>query len=404
MGFFDRFNLGSKEIQTEIPGVSMIGDNIYSVSALELSDLNSYYPSSIYTWYTGGKRWVPFGKNNLFPVQLADLYYSSPLHSTIIEMKSKILAGEVDLSLLPQRDVQLLNILFGRGTSMSYKVREMAIDWYIFGAFSLEIIWNANFTAISKVNRIPVMNVRLGIENARRESEMYYYSNDWRNVYNTTSQVVEIPRFDVNNKKDQAQLLYVKNPSLDGRYYGVPGYTSGLNSIAADAAISLYQLAIIENGFNPGLVIKFYKKPNSPEQKREIIDGLDRTYGGKKKAGKVMVMFSDGKELAPDVSPIDVSNLDKQFTVLESSITEKIIFSHNAVSGILYGKTTSGQLGTSNEFMNADAILDARVVSPDRILFEETLNSLLSINGIGQIKLKSIPVSLQVDQKTTPTK
>lgn len=403
MGLLDRFKF-NQTTPTSIPLVSTLNSNndVYLVNQMDFSELNSFVPRNTFSWYgRGGGKYMPYGRDNLFPLQLQDLYYSSPLNSTILEMKSKMMAGYIDLSTKDTRSIAIINQMFGIGTSLSYKLREVSLDWQIFGAFALEVIWNANFTAIAKVNRLPVMNVRCGIENQKREIDKYYFSNDWRI---TQYQPFEMAKFDVNDKVNQSQLLYVKNPSLDGRYYGIPGYASGLNSIAADAAISVYQLAVVENGFNPGIIIKFFKKPNSPEQQREIINGLDRTYGGKKKAGKVMVLFSDGKDLAPEVTPVDVSNLDKQFTVLESSISEKVIYSHNAVSGILYGREVAGKLGSSNEYINAFNILDNIVISPDRILLQETINNLLSINGASPITINTLALPDIKDAKSlTPT-
>lgn len=407
MGLLERMGFGTQEKPTVVPGVTTVADgNVYLVNSMEFSELNSYLPSNIFNWYTSGKKYIPYGPTNLFPLQLSDLYYSSPLHSTIIDMKTKMMAGDLDMSKIDSKSqIQIRNI-FGQGSSLQYKLREFALDWNIFGSYSMEVIWNRNFTQIARVNRIPTMNVRLGQEDQNREIDKYYFSNDWRRINSgsTTNQIIEIPKFDLNDKVNQRQLLYVKNPSLDGRYYGVPGYSSGLNSIAADAAISVYQLSVVENGFNPGLAIKFYKKPNSPEQQREIINGLDRTYGGKKKAGKVMVIFSDGKELAPDITPIDVTNLDKQFTVLTESINDKVIFAHNAVSGVLYGRATQGRLGATNEYSNAFQILEKTIVAPDRKLLEETINGLLAVNNIPAISIDPFVIFMPSDQSSnTPS-
>ena len=84
----------------------------------------------------------------------------------------------------------------------------------------------------------------------------------------------------------------------------------------------------MENGFNPSVIVRFFRKPASFEERDEIVNGLKKSFGGVKNSGKAIVMFSDGKELAPEVTPIDVSSIDKQFTVIASQITEKILTSH----------------------------------------------------------------------------
>lgn len=377
MGFFDRFNFNKQvETKTDIPGVTKVGD-AYLVDSFSFNSNNTYFPTIVENTYNDI---VPFGKNNLFPNDLIDLFYSSPLHATITQFKSKVMSGDgLDYSKLTP--VELLKAEALLGKTINKQISEMTLDYQLLGAFALEVIWNINFTAIAKIKRIPTSQVRMGKENEMGIVEKYYISKDWsKSITNNT--IREISTFDPSNKKDQAQLLYVKNPSVTGRYYGMPQYTSGLNYIAANAAISKYHLSVVENGFNPGLAIKFYKKPQSPEERSAIVGGIHKEYGGKSNAGKVMILFSDGKDLAPDIQPIEVSNLDKQFTVLSEDITNNVIYSHQAVSPILYGIKTSGQLGNTQEFINAFTILDKVVIEPERRILEDVLNQLLDINGI----------------------
>lgn len=376
MGFFDRFNFNKQiEKKTDIPGVTKVGD-AYLVDSFSFNSNNTYFPQISETSYNDI---VPFGKNNLFPNELIDLFYSSPLHSTITQFKSKVMSGDgLDYSKLTPAELVKTEALFGK--TINRQISEMTLDYQLIGSLAIEVIWNINFTAIAKIRRIPTSQVRMGKENGSGIVEKYYISKDWSK--NINSEIKEVSTFDPKNKKDQVQLLYVKNPSVTGRYYGMPQYTSGLNYIAANAAISKYHLSVVENGFNPGLAIKFYKKPQSPEERSAIVKGIHKEYGGKSNAGKVMILFSDGKDLSPDIQPIEVSNLDKQFTVLSEDITNNVIYSHNGVSPILYGVQTAGKLGTTQEFINAFTILDKVVIEPERRILEDVLNQLLDINGV----------------------
>lgn len=373
--FFDRFTR-AKETSTEIPGVTKVGE-AYLVDSFSFNSNNTYYPEIHETTYG---EIVPFGKNNLFPNELIDFYYSSPIHSTITNFKAKVMSGDgIDKSkLTPVESIKVDALL---GDMINKKLSEISLDYQLIGACAIEVIWNMNFTAIAKINRIPISQVRLGKENAKGEVEEYFISKDWRKSI-TNANIVKIPRFDPLNKTSQSQLIYVKNPSVTGQYYGIPSYASGLNYIAANAAISKYHLSVVENGFNPGLAIKFFKKPQSPEERQTIVRAIHKEYGGKSNAGKVMILFSDGKDLAPEIQPIEVSNLDKQFTVLTEDITNQIIYSHQAVSPILYGIKTPGQLGNTGEFQNALIVLDRVVIQPERRVLEDVLNALLKINGV----------------------
>lgn len=375
MALFDIFKSQVKELPTSIPGVSQVG-SAYLVDSFSFNSNNTYYPKINGKTSNGI---VQFGRNNLFPNELTDLYYSSPIHSTIVNMKSKVMSGDgLDLSKLTPAEMLRVESLIGK--NFNRVLSELCLDYQLFGAYSLEVIWNINFTGIAKIKRVPVQRVRMGEEDETGKVKNYYISRNW--AYFGQNDIEEIPAFSLNNKTNQSQLLYVKNPSVDGSFYGIPQYTSGLNYIAANAAISKYHLAVVENGFNPGLAIKFFKKPQSPEERETIVRGIHKEYGGKSNAGKVMILFSDGKELAPEIMPIEVSNLDKQFTVLTEDIVNQITYAHSAVSPILYGIKTSGQLGNTQEYQNALNILDKVVIEPERRIMEDSLNVLFYVNGV----------------------
>lgn len=105
-----------------------------------------------------------------------------------------------------------------------------------------------------------------------------------------------------------------------------------------------------------------------------------------------MIMFSDGKDLAPDVTPVEVSNLDKQFSVLTEDLNNNIIYSHNIISPLLLGVKTSGQLGNNNELQNAFMLLEKTVISGERKVIEDSINKFLKLNGMAKIKIKPFVV------------
>ena len=70
----------------------------------------------------------------------------------------------------------------------------------------------------------------------------------------------------------------------------------------------------------------------------------------------------------------------------------QILYSHQAVSPILYGVKTPGQLGTTNEFENAFKILDKVVIENDRMILEDSINYLTSFNNIGKVTIKPFVV------------
>ncbi|MBS1618070.1 MAG: phage portal protein [Bacteroidetes bacterium] len=379
------FTFGAKAPKEPVALVESI--NINPVEAFNFSVHNEYIPAtSTYTISNGMVRW---GKDNFFPLQLADLYNSSAIHQSIALQKSVLITGK-DIAfsnfsgLTSDQQAELTRfqtLANGCDKSLQDVAAELSLDYQVFGNMALEVIWDLTFTKIIKINRIPVMNIRLGVEGSQGKVDKYFYNRDWKrpNTYGTTT----IAAFDLSNKTDTNQLIFIKNPSLDGQFYGVPTYASGLNWIAADAAISKFHLSNVSNGMAPSLKINFYKKPESPEQRDEIVNSIKREYTGQGNAGKAMILFSDSKDSAPDIEPIQVNNIDKQFVAIADQIVDQITRSHRVTSGIIFGVLNStSKLSLVGEYESAFNIFQTTVIAPERRILETVLNRILKINGL----------------------
>jgi hypothetical protein len=149
----------------------------------------------------------------------------------------------------------------------------------------------------------------------------------------------------------------------------------------------------MENGFNPSVIVRFFRKPSSFEERDEIVSGLKRSFGGIKNSGKAIVMFSDGKELAPEVTPIEVSNIDKQFTVISDQITTKILTSHRVTTPELFGIAVSGQLG-NGDFSTQVEAFQKFVIQPTTNFVDDLINKILKINGL-DVNFTTVPFELK---------
>jgi hypothetical protein len=119
---------------------------------------------------------------------------------------------------------------------------------------------------------------------------------------------------------------------------------------------------------------------------------LKRSFGGVKNSGSVMTVFSDGKELSPDITPIEVQNVDKQFTVIADQVTQKILTGERATTPELFGLSIPGQLG-SGDFETKVKCFSRFVIKPDTIKFEEMINDILRLNGF-DVNVKITPFTI----------
>lgn len=350
------------------------------------------------------KDYVLYGDNNLYPQALRRILLQSPTQAAIIKSKSGMMAGDgflIDgakdqqsskelLSKYPaavQQDFLKFFFNANDGNDLEELHTLLCRDYQMYGAAAIEVVWSMDFTKISTIKYVNVANIRSG-KYIGGKIEGYYYSRDWQYYTKEGFIPFRIAAFDIKNKQEYNQLIYIKNGNLE--YYGEPSYIECLSNIEVEGKISNFDLSSIVNGFAPSIQIKFYVKPENPEQRKQIVDGIKKQYAGTGNAGGAMVFFSDGKELAPDVLPIPVSDLDKQYTAIDERTTQKILTANQVVSPLLFGITTPGQLGGNTELETAYQIFNRSVMEPDRKKFERVYNKLLAINNI-PIRISIMP-------------
>jgi hypothetical protein len=320
--------------------------------------------------------WVNYGVDNLYPEYLKDLYNTSPTHNAIVKTKAEMVVGEdwtYDTTMMSEADnIKILSLL----GQIERDKQLYSLDYQIFGAMAVEIIWSLDFTRVVEVNRIDVSKLRSGKYEDGKVTE-WYYKRDWSD---RREEAVCIYPLDRSDRENHRQLLYIPGQKVSNEYYGEPSYTGAIDWITLESQVGLYYRSLIENGFNPSLLIKFYRKPNTQEERDSIVGGLKRSFAGVKNSGKVMTLFSDGKDLAPDVIPVDVQNVDKQFTVIADQITQKILTGERATTPELFGLSIPGQLG-SGDFETKVKCFNRFVVRPDTLKFEKMINDILTLNG-----------------------
>lgn len=342
---------------------------------------------------------IYFGDGNLYPNYLNNLYNSSGLHSAICGTKKDLISGagytmfgEDLLTPFAKLSLKTLENFFDGTNTLEDVVTDMTLDYVIHGTIYLKVSWNSDHTKIIRAERIEPSKMRAGVDpKDKTKVSKYYYCFDWEQIgtYPTT----EYPAF--NPTKDGASVeIYrymVKNPAM--LYYTMPSYAAGINWIDLDAEISTYHRANIENSINPSMTIKFFERPANDEEKRTIVNNIKKTYSGSSNTGKAMIFFSSSKETAPEVTPVEVSNIDKQFLQTGASIQNNVCYAHR-IDPLLAGIKTPGSLGNASEMEISYNIFKRSYVSPAQKDIEGVINRILSIN--------QIPVKFKFNEPVQP--
>jgi hypothetical protein len=339
-------------------------------------------------------KFVYFGIDNLYPNVLADIYNRSGLHSSIVKFKKELISGgDIEVIGLDNLEtgrklnaIQYINYIDGKH-SLSDLISDLTLDYLLYGAIYVKITWNVGKTKVVKMERMDPAKIRIDIDRTNPDViTNYLYNFNWREYsrYITTS----YPAY--SNKSDSPVEIIsfsLKNPNM--LWYAIPEYSAGVNWMELDGEISNYHKSNIENSINPSMALNFYQLPANEEEKRTILSSIKRNFQGSTNTGRAMVFFSDGRETAPEVKPIEVSNIDKQFNITADQIQRNICYAHQ-INPMIMGLKTPGSLGNSAELDTSYDIFINSYVKPTQKDMSGYINKLLSIANAGiTVKLTS---------------
>jgi len=345
-----------------------------------------------------GYDWVLFGPNNQFPIDLLEYRNQSAIHDSIIEGKTSLIAGEGFMFGTTREESNQYILENWRQIPFWRKLDrvfwQVARDQETFGYSAFEVIYSIDRTRVVDINWLDASRLASGKKNEFDQIDCYYYSENWTNTRQYPPRKIEV--FDPNGE-GLRQIMFIKYEDNNMDYFALPNYYAALKWIKADALMAEYNLAAINNGFSPSIVFKFYKKP-SPEERRYNSEAIKAQHGGAKNAGKAIILYADGKELAPDVDTLDATNIDARLLQVSDQIVQQIITAHRCHPQLL-GIQTPGKLGFSTELIQSWEIFDKMVIRPERKLILDAFKEVLVYNGIPRVEIEPlVPIKIEQQQ------
>ena len=357
-----------------------------------------------------GKDYIEYGTEdwkNLYPQFLIDLYYNSSTHAAIVNATAEMIAGE-DL-ICNEEDynldtyVKLKKFLRNANSkeSLHQVIKKIAFDFKLQGAYAIHIVWNRERTEIAELYHVPVERVRAGRPNELGQVDTYFISADWSNT--RTHKPYPICAFNVNDRTAGSQLLYTGAYSPNMDIYHTPDYIAGCNWALVDQRVAEFHLNNIENGFSGSYFISFANGIPTQEERFQIERSLTDKFVGAKNSGKFILTFSDDKTRTPEITPISVSDADKQYLALQELLVQNILTAHRVTSKTLMGiDSTNGFSSNTDELINASNFYINTVIRPFQLNILNTLQTIFSVNNMDLpvefVQLK--PITVQFDSKT----
>ena len=308
-----------------------------------------------------GKNWISYGTenwNNLYPQFLIDLYYNSSTQAAIINATSDMIAAEnlvieneEDRSLDARIKLQHFMDRANSNESLHEVIKKISFDFKLQGAFALNIVWSKDRTQIAEIYHIPVEKIRAEKPNEMGRVTGYYISSDWSNT--RQNKPYYVPAFNANDRTSANQIMYSGLYSPNMNCYHTPDYTASNNWALVDQKVAEYHLSNISNGFAGSFFISFANGVPTSEERHQIEQSIAQKFTGEKAAGRFVLTFSDDRTRTPEITPISMSDADKQYLALQELLVQNILTGHRVTSPMLMGIKNDTGLGSNVDELNA---------------------------------------------------
>lgn len=315
--------------------------------------------------------YIPFGQDNLFPELLNQIFYSSPLHGSIVGYKVNAAVGGgfniVADRLTPQDRLELYTL--ERKLNIRKVVPAVTQQLILHNRVYFKLCFDDKMKLTKIVNLSPE-KLRVNLDRKR-----YYICDDWSSRIG----VQEIKRY-TPTCRDYEQLFVYEVDSIGQDFYPLPSYSSALNFAFLSGELSYFAKSNIQNSVFPSFAMMFPKRPQSEEEKNMIRNTIDRLKGAAN-SGKAVAFFANSQDQLPKIESLPTNGNDKLFQEASQLNTEQICFSHT-IDPILMGIRTTGSLGNGSDIKQAYVIFEKNVVMPLRDQVADIFNELLFIAKI----------------------
>jgi hypothetical protein len=322
--------------------------------------------------------WVNFGEANMYPQYLIELQSESPVHGSIVNSISQMIAGQ---GIVGGNDVANAYL---SGLKIDSIIPHISRDLKLFGGYYLEVIWSMDRTTIAQVNHLPFENCRLACSDENDDLIGVWYSRDWSDMRKKKNTPHFIPMFDQETKDAlPKQVIFVHTLKMGSEYYPKPDYIGSVNYIELTRQIGEYHVNNILNGFFPSLIASFNNGIPSLEEQHMIKNQLQMSIQGAENAGKVLTFFNEERDRGVEFTSFPIHDADKQYQFLSEECTKQIMIAHRVTSPLLFGVRDGGGLGSNtDEMRTALFIFQRQVIEPFQRLIEDGISIICEASNV----------------------
>lgn len=326
-----------------------------------------------------------YGHDNLYPQNLRDITSCSGTAELCLERYAKFIEG---YGFMANGVAEI--VVNRRGDTLDDILRLVAADMARYGGFALHVNYNA-LCQVSDVSFVPFENVRLEEPDDAGNVAHVVLHPDWtgrstRNGHQlqvNERNIRRLPVFDplptVVARQIEAvggianysgQVLWV---SKDGpTTYPRPIYDAIISDISTDEGLGNIKCRNVRNNFLTACMIIAKKgvprvdEYDDAEDNSMISEEDLRTFQGDENSSKIMYVELENDEERPEVVSFPTANYDKDFSVTDASVIERIYAQFHQE---LFYSIRIGKLGFSGQVMqDAYAYYAGEVTTEQRII------------------------------------
>lgn len=354
------------------------------LSKVKIFSFNESYIPPVYSPIKKGEyKYLSFGKDNLYPYYILSLYNAkgASIHKAIINKKSRLTTG---FGMKPVIDERLKRWVKENKIEQLFKY--IGKDFELYNGFCIEVVWS-NDGSTCQLNYIPLHTIRLGLKETEDEDDYYWYSADWTQIKREEYKPEYIKKYNPEDRQGKQLLYYIEpNPAFQ-HLYPVPNYSNCMNYIELSYEISVFHLNQIKQSYTPSMMINFSTGIPTPDEMNETYREFERNFKGSANSGKVFLTYSEGREQAPEILPINLNDSDERFVLLAEQIISEITQGHEMPQQLV--SFIPGKLGSTDERAALMSELQVYYTTPRQEQLEYVINEIIGELGYTEkLKLK----------------
>lgn len=359
---------------------------------MKVKDLRKKSSKRIDTTYVSSLGIQTYGEDNLYPQVLNNIIAASSTGSGCVERLANFIEGN------GLRNINLSELVINRkGDTMDDLHTLICSDMAKFNGFAIHVNYNI-FGQIVELQYVPFENCRLVEEDDNGYVSHIVLHPDWTGAKTRNGKLLRVDKRNcdyINVFNPNREVVLAQIDAVGGiEYYngqllwvsmaGKNTYPTGKGDAVAtemstDEGLSNVKYRNVRNNFLPAAMIITKRGSNLENYSdRPSMQGDDFSdtlvhLQGDTNAGKLMEITLENDEEKPEVLHLNAQNYDKEFTVTDSSVIERI---YSAFGQEAWYCIRIGKVGFSGDILEDAFEYYNSIVSKQQRLIERTFRAI----------------------------